>query len=75
MDVTAKTENDALRAEVDNLRADNRRLHRLLMASTALCSAHTAAAGFLAAHLHRQGVSLEEIERLTCGTLPLRRNL
>ena len=49
------------------------RTHTQLMEATALLSRHTMALGFLLNHLKAQGMTLEDIDRLTLNALNLAR--
>lgn len=55
-----------------DLEAENTELRKLLSAATDLSSRRTLAIGCLISHLRAQGMSREQIDALTLGSLDLR---
>lgn len=56
---------------VSELTAENAELTKLLQTATAMSSRRTMALGLMIAHLQAQGLTREQIDRLTMGTLDL----
>lgn len=64
-----------LKQRIMDLETENTELRKLLSASTDLSSRRTLAIGFLISHLRAQGLSREQIDALTHGSLDLRVDL